>query len=581
MYDVPSIFLVSGVFMKREEHVLKGIPESGGIAIGTLHVCHSKDPEVVEFAIDANQVDTEIDRFQNALSSSKQDLHSLQLSLQETGVNDAVSVIDSHIQMLDDPMLRTTVEKKIRSLLQNTESVFQTVVGEFETQFSAFEEAYFQQRIFDIRDVSKRVLKHLHETDDEELLPSGAVLYSKELVPSETAAGISRQAIAFVSHQGGGTSHAALIARAFGVPFVSDIEECEELLADNVTLIVDGYEGVVILNPTETTLQKYKSMQCAYEACADSVARSVHTKDGTPISVLANISSCEFHEPLACQSADGVGLFRTEFMAFGKEISSLSGEMQQREYEKIYDLFDPRPIVFRVFDFGSDKKAPHLHKQVDEQNPALGLRAIRYLLSEEVFFRTQLSAMLKASAHKTLRLLFPLIADPSEMVTVKEITMEELEKIPGEMRPQSILYGAMIELPSAVFLCEEIADEVDFLSIGSNDLIQYTLGIDRGNKNVNSLYGAVHPALLRSLDMIVKAGAKKGIPVSLCGELASEPRYTQLLIGLGITYFSCSPRLVCTIKQEVEKCNYAEARELASKAIRLSSAPQLEELLSQ
>lgn len=567
--------------MKGKQLVLQGIPVSGGIAIGFLYVIQTKQPEVIEFAIPPGEVENEIDRFQNALSSSKKDLHSLQMSLQETGVSDAITIIDSHIQMLDDPVLKESVEEKIRGLLQNTESVFQTVVGEYETQFAALEEDYFKQRILDIRDLSKRVLMHLNSPQPEkaEVYPERAILYSRELVPSETAAGIGSKVSAFLSHHGGGTSHTALIARACGIPFVSDIEEIDLPCGENIQIIVDGDEGVVVVFPEEATIAHYQLRLKEREMRSSYIDHPVQTKDGVAVSVMVNLCSCEALDPSVCMTADGVGLFRSEFMTFGKDLVTLSEEAQESEYRKIYELFEDRPIVLRVFDFGADKKIPHAQKFESEQNPALGMRAIRYLLAEEHFFRIQLSAMFRAARGQILRLLFPLIADPSDMRAVKKIAAEELEKLSLDERPRSILYGAMIELPSAVFLCEEIAKEADFLSIGSNDLMQYTLGIDRGNKNVNTLYGALHPALIRSFERIIAAGKRTDTPVCLCGELASDLRYTKLLVGLGMTQLSCSPQMVSEIKNEVQSFSMEEAILLAQKAKDTATAAELEAVI--
>ncbi len=566
--------------MIQEETILKGMPVSDGIAIGVLSFCMRKEPEVVESIITTGEVEREITRFNDAIVSSKNDLHMLQMTLEETGVDDAASIIDTHIQMLDDPQLKKTVEGRIRGLLKNTEAAFRTVVKEYEAKFLAFEDEYFKQRVLDIKDLSKRVLHHLlpRADDFECVYPSGALIYSDELVPSEAASAIGSDVHAFISQHGGGTSHTALIARACGIPFVSHIAPEALSQAEGTTIIIDGKEGILILFPTEETIQKYRRVQNG-ELVSQPIEGPVCTRDGTPVSVMANITSCEPSDLSGCAIADGVGLFRTEFLALGQSLDALSEEAQQEIYKQVNIDFAETPIVFRVFDFGAEKYTPLLKGGEEEKNPALGVRAIRFLFAQEALFRTQLRALMKAAPQKDLRILFPLIADPSDMVSARKIAHEEYELLPESARPAILLLGAMIELPSAVFLCEEIAKESDFISIGSNDLAQYTLGVDRSNRFVNMRYGALHPSLVRSLEVIVKAAERQNTPVSLCGEIASDPKYIPLLLGLGVRDFSCSPRAIPKIKEQIAQTDLLDAKALVTKTRGCATFEELEALL--
>jgi len=566
---------------------LEGFPVSGGIAIGRLYfLLEEEEKRFPVFSINTDEVDREIQRYRLALSSSRKDLEQLQGYLSEEGSEEAITIIDTHIQMLEDPMITTIVEEKIHQMLQNTETVFRSVIGDYEKKFVAIEDAFFRQRWIDVKDLSQRILKHLDPSKEvRSRFPSGAVIFAKELTPSHTAEACVSKVSAFLSEVGGKTSHAALIARAKGIPYVTHIDFKGLNLEEASVVIVDGVKGQVILNPTEATLQQYKKLKNdifeSYQKLVGEVFLEAKTTDHKKIDVFANIEKLTDLDHSSFLAAEGIGLFRSEFLFLQKEIFSITEQEQYLFYSQMIRKAKGVPIVFRVFDLGGDKGYIQ-HKDFEEANPALGCRGVRFLLHYPEFFKKQLRAILRASVEGNVSLLFPLIADIDELRKVKKILLEVKYDLASQ-RVEAALdlkIGCMIEVPSAATTVDLLAKECDFFSIGTNDLVQYTLAIDRSHAVLSLGYKPAHPAILRMMKGVIEVGALKKKKVTVCGEIASNPLYTELLLGLGVESFSCPPRDIPLIKKTIRSSSYKEAKELAISVLSLESADEIEAYLA-
>lgn len=559
---------------QKEELILEGISVSEGIAIGKLFDLNSDDimSALPHFSIKAHEVDSEIARYRRAVSSSRQDLCELQAFLAKEGSREAVTIIDAHIQMLEDPLITTTVEQQIRQSCQNTERVFSLVMTEYEAQFAAITDDFFKERIFDVKDLSQRILHHLFPVKKQKSsqIPQGSIVFASQFIPSDTAGASHSCVKAFVSQKGGGTSHAALIAKAKGIPFVTNIDLSQLESASSV--IVDGKAGLVIIDPKPSTLEKYQALIDLLKHKTPSPLFSsdeVMTLEGTKIQVFANIDTVEDLEGSLQYGAHGIGLFRTEFLSFDELLSNFSYEAQFKIYSKVFETYPLQPVTFRVFDVGGDKGMNEIPQEV---NPALGYRGIRFLLREKGVFRTQLNALMDAAGQRHLKILLPLITDLKEFLEAKEFITE----VKGA-RTTKLSLGIMVETPAAVILADQLATACDFFSIGTNDLIQLTLAVDRSNALVNNLYKSSHPSILR----MIKQVAECDLPVALCGEIASNPLYTAVLIGLGVRQLSCMPRFIQEVQKAVMKTSLPAAEKLAAQVLKESDAEGVHRLLIQ
>lgn len=544
---------------------LHGAPVSEGVAIGAPFFLISIEDEIPEFSIDLGEVDAEIARYRKALFSSKEDLNKLRQDLAYEGSNEAMNFIESHIQMLDDPMITVHMEDKIRQMMKNTESVFHTVIGDYKRLFTQKADSFFQQRLVDVSDVSQRILGHLKEKKTKSYsIPPGSIVFSKEIAPSHIAGAHSSEVYAVCSENGGGNSHTALIARSKAMPYIAsiDINKVQEQCGEVV--VVDGSTGILILNPTEETLQSYREKQkqalTRYQLLEKESRLLSETVDGFPVKLLANIGNCEDLE-IFPDSFEGVGLFRTEYLFLHDRTVFPSEKRQRIAYREIFQKAAGKPVVIRVFDLGGDK-VPSLFAQ-GEPNPVLGCRGIRFLLKHKEIFHQQLRAIYVAAEGFDVRLLLPLICDVEEVKQVK-ILLAEVEK---ELDLPSLPVGCMIEVPSAALICDALAKHLDFFSIGTNDLVQYTLGVDRSNPAMSDLFYPAHPSVLRFIRMICLESKKQDIPVSICGEIASNPLFTPLLLGLGLAEFSCSPRYLPSVKQTLRKWKITDAYRLAEEVL--------------
>lgn len=570
--------------LKREIH-LQGAAVSEGIAIGIPFFLKPVEEEIPDFAISAHEVDAEIARYREALFSSKEDLHRLQEDLMMEGSEEVMSFVETHIQMLDDPMITTHMEKKIREMMRNTEWVFRSVIKDYENRFSERTNAFFQQRLVDVMDISKRILGHLRENRDARLseIPPSSIVLSEEIPPSYTAAAHATQVGAYITQTGGGNSHAALIARQKGIPYVAgiDVEHIENLKPDQI--IVNGFTGLVILFPSSETIKYYQDLQnqlsTRYQLYLKEDPLKSETVDGYQIHLQVNVGNPKDLDTFP-YSHDGVGLFRTEYLFLQSKEFFPSEEYQQEAYRELLQKVDGRPVVIRAFDLGGDKIPSLFPEKQKEANPILGFRGIRFLLRNRQLFRKQLRAIFKEAPGHNVRLLLPLISDIEEL----QHSIRFIEEVKKELRDQreeivDLPLGCMIEVPSAVMICDAIAARCDFLSIGTNDLVQYTLGVDRSNPAMSQHNYPAHPSILRMIKMICLECQRLQKSLSICGEIASNTFMIPLLLGLGLKTFSVAPRYLPLVKQVIRKWTIIEAYQLTEIALRLTDAKEISALL--
>jgi phosphotransferase system enzyme I (PtsI) len=572
---------------KPEEMLIRGFPVSDGIAIGIPFFLNPVEEEIPQFSITLKDVDGEIQRYRSALFSSRADLQQLRKNLAEEVSEDAATIIETHIQMLDDPLITNHMEDKIRQTLRNSESVFHSVITDYEKRFSTKTDAFFQERLADVMDLAHRVLGHLCPSKGNSLLnvPFNSIVFAKELIPSHTASAESSRVNAFVTHSGGGNSHAALIARAKGIPYVAciDVGALQNISARCV--IVDGQSGEVIFNPKPETLEAYKQrktrLKTSFQLLQKELKYDSETIDGCSIQVYANIGNIGDLENIQQYGPEGVGLFRTEYLFFQHRHLISSEEEQYDAYVKLIQKVGDMPVVIRVFDVGGDKNPELFSEGEKEPNPVLGCRGIRFLLRHPEIFKIQLRAILRAAIHGDVRILLPLISDIGELETSKVLIAEisrdlTLEGIPFKA---NIPLGSMIEVPSAVLICDTLAKSSDFLSIGTNDLVQYTLGIDRSNPAMGDFCYPAHPSVLRMIKMVNTEAKRHGRTVTICGEIASNPLFVPLLIGLGVDQLSCSPRYIPIVKRAIRQTSLLSAYELAQRVLRLNSTMEVSQAL--
>ncbi|MBM3198588.1 MAG: phosphoenolpyruvate--protein phosphotransferase, partial [Chlamydiae bacterium] len=493
-----------------QEFRLQGSPVSDGVAVGRLFVLpQALEDAIPEILVAEESLDEEVGRYRRALEHSKDDLMLIRATLEREGAVQAIGIIETHMQMLSDVLLTTQVEEGILRERKNAAFVFASAIREYERKFRKTKNVLFQQRIIDILDISKRILSHLCQRKlfNVEDVPPGSIVFTTELNPSDIAVIHSSYVKAFVTQHGGGSSHAALIARAKGIPYISNIslKALEGMAVELV--VVDGKLGEVILNPSNQTLQTYEQRQLReIVPILPSITGETRTCDGHSIGVFANIGTVSDLDEMHIYEPGEIGLLRSEFLFLEKNISFLSEEEQVRVYSQVKEKAQGTPIVFRLFDVGGDKKTDMFLEPIRESNPFLGCRGIRFLLKHPVVFRTQIRAIFRVFQPEDVKILFPLVSDVQEIQRAKTLikdVQEEFVRL-GTMSSRPFPMGCMIEVPSVVFLCDAIVREVDFLSIGTNDLVQYTLGMDRSDPSFSEFFHLAHPSLIRMLKMIVK-----------------------------------------------------------------------------
>jgi len=566
------------------EQRFKGIEVAPGIALGQALILESKKPHFIyQFLLNTSEVKKEIEHFKKAVESVKKEFKQLAKSLKkETTFKEVRQILEIYISILSDPMLYKATIRRIKEEKINAEWALLKSLEEIENIFGMIEEDYLKQRVQDVHYVVNRILAILQpKTPSAKQVFSESVIIAHELSPVEAIKLSSKTAIAFVTETGSLTSHIAIVAQALKLSAVVGVKEITNFIKPGEMVIVDGLEGEVIIDPLAETLQYYQEKQKKYKQYCDEIEHyallPARTVEGHTLKVMANVELFEEIPSVLKMGADGIGLFRTEF--FYLQQKHLPEEELLYEYfSKVVKAIKPYPVTFRTLDMGGDKLSSAL-KFEKELNPALGLRAIRLCLKQKDIFRTQLRAILRASAHGDIRILFPLISSLEEIKEAKEL----LEQAKAELEKERILcktsipIGIMVEVPSAVTLINFLISEIDFLSIGTNDLIQYTLAIDRSNEQVAYLYEPLHPAVLKMIKEIVDVAHQAKVPVNVCGEMAGKPIYIPVLVGLGVDEISLNAQNIPLIKKAISSISFKEAQDLAKKLVTFGSVLEVRE----
>jgi len=567
------------------EIILKGIPAAPGIAIGPAYVFGHEDLSVERHPITEGQVPLEISRFEDALIQTRQEIIALQKKIaQEMGVEHG-EVFDAHLLVLEDRMIIEEVISRVKKERVAVDFIFNEVLKHYASVFSRIEDEYLKERISDINDVGRRILRNLlgRKRTSFTDLDHQAVIVAHDLSPSDTASMHKNKVMAFVTDIGGKTSHTAIMAKSLEIPAVVGLESGTAQIKNGDPLIVDGSSGFVIVAPDPETLKRYEIQEEKIRGISQVLTTlkdlPAETRDGTRVVISANI---EFPDEVASvlqHGADGVGLYRTEYFYMNRKDLPTEDE-QYAAYKQLADSFKERHVIIRTLDLGGDKFVSSFQFP-KEMSPFMGWRAIRFCLARPDIFKMQLRALLRASVHGNLKIMFPMISGIDEMRQAKAL----VEESKGELQRKNIPFntqievGAMIEVPSAALTSDVLAKESAFFSIGTNDLIQYALAVDRTNEKIAYLYEPTHPGVLRLVKDVIEAGHRAGIRVGMCGEMSSEPEIALLLLGMGLDEFSMPSVSILEIKNVIRSVTRDQVRGIAEEALTLTTGLQVDDFL--
>jgi phosphoenolpyruvate-protein phosphotransferase (PTS system enzyme I) len=570
--------------MTAANTTLVGIAASPGIAIGRAWPVDRRRVRTPKRRLSPDEIELEVVRFRDALEVSDRQLAEVRAKVTRSdgsGGAEHTAIIDMHRMMLKDEMLVLEAQRLVREERVNAEWAVKRAIRKIKSAFDEHADEYFKERRADVDYVGERIIKNLlgQTVDVEEPPPEGAIVVAHDLSPADTALLLHERKVAgFVTDAGTKTSHTAIIARALEVPAVVGVGRITSAVDRGDWLALDGARGVVVINPTagersdyEAARERFLETEQLLLGTRDLAAR---TKDGVTVRLAGNIEFAEEVPSLMAHGGEAVGLYRTEFLYLGRP-DLPSEEEQYRDYRLILEALAPRPVTIRTFDLGGDKLPAGMRAHAE--NPALGLRAIRYCLRQPDLFRAQLRALLRASAHGNLKIMFPMISGTAELRAAKRVLSDVREELRREgLQTPDVPVGIMIELPSAAMIADRLARECEFFSVGTNDLIQYTIGIDRQNKDVAYLYKPLHLAVLRTLKIICDAAKAEGIPVSMCGEMAGEPEYALVLLGLGIAELSMGGAAIPLVKRVIRAGRAADGRALVERLLTLTTADEIE-----
>jgi len=564
---------------------IRGISASPGISLGKAFLYQEESLDVPEYEIHEHQIPGELTRYQSAVERAIVDLELLRNQEQQGESNSQQdhdkAFLEAHILMLQDPELESRIISKINSLRKNIEHVLVDVINDLVLRFNKLDDVYFKERALDFHDVSRRVLVHLmsHEKMNLQDLKEEVILVTSSLLPSDAVSMNKRFVKGIAMDVGGRTTHTAIIARSFEIPAVLGTGTISREVRNGDEIIIDGNEGLVIIKPTAEVRSLYRKKQQDYEREESQLLTlndlEAETRDGKLVKLMANIEIPEEVESVLAHGASGVGLYRSEYL-FLKDGINVTEEVQYQAYRDVLVGMEGRPVTIRTLDLGGDKLVPgeSFHS---EQNPILGWRAVRFCLSHVEIFKIQLRALLRASVHGDLRIMFPMISGMGELEAVIQILEEVKADLTREgIEFQDVSLGTMIEVPSAALIADLLARKVDFFSIGTNDLIQYTLAVDRGNERIADLFEPFHPGVLRLIRMVIESGHKQGISVGMCGELAADPVATIILLGLGLDELSMNALSIPKIKKLVRRISFSQAEELVSRVMEMRTSKEIE-----
>ena len=560
----------------------KGTGASPGIALGRALVIEHSELVIEKKTIE--NIDKEIQKLESAVKVSKEELTKVkEKALAELGEHEA-EIFEAHLLVLEDPELIGSAISKIRDENVNADYALNEIKEMFVAMFESMDNEYMRERAADIKDVTNRVLRHilgikvvdLAELDEE------VVLIAHDLTPSDTATMNKNMVLGFLTDIGGRTSHTAIMARTLEIAAVVGLNDITKKVKDGDYIVFNGDTGEVIVNPDEETKAKYASLKEEFEEYRKSLellkGQASITTDGRHVELAGNIGSPNDVEGLIKNDAEGVGLYRTEFLYMDKEDSFPTEEEQYEAYKAVLEGMNNKPIVIRTLDIGGDKELPYFEMEA-EMNPFLGYRAIRLCLDRKDIFKTQLRALYRASVHGKLRIMFPMISSLEELLDAKEVIKEVLKELDAENIAYSndVEVGMMIEIPSAAVISDVLAKHVDFFSIGTNDLIQYTCAVDRMNQKISHLYNQFNPAVLRLIKMVIDNAHKEGKWVGMCGESAGDQRMIPILLGFGLDEFSMSPISILPARKLITSLSYADMQKFADEVLAMGTAKEIKE----
>lgn len=562
---------------KEKSNVYKGIAAAPGIAIKPAYL-FKKDTEIInnESIIDTDEA---ITSFNEALEKSKNELAKVfSLAVDKLGEKRA-ALFEAQIMILDDPILIENIVNRIADEKMNPEFIVNDEISKYQDMMISSHEPYMKERSQDIEDIKNRIIRNIRKKKWKSRITEEVIVVSESLTPADTVLFSRMKVAGYITNFGGLTSHAAIVARSLDVPAVVGVHDATENIKDADLLIIDGFNGIVIVNPTDEQLNEYKvkleKLHQLDKELAKLKDKKAITKDGKEINIYANLDLSEELEIIIQNGAEGIGLMRTE-QIFQEYESFPNEEQQTKVYTEFSEKLYPLPLTISAFDIGGDKVLP---VDVQEPNPMLGWRGIRFLLDNKELFRSQVRAVLRASKHKNVKFMIPMISSFSEIIHAKKI----IQKCKDELTEEKVIFdehieiGIMIEVPSAALLIKDFADEVDFFSIGTNDLIQYMLAVDRGNDIVNNQYQEFHPAIIRTLYFIISEANKSGTKVTLCGEMAADFRAIPLLVGLGLDSISISGAVIPYAKSIIRNLEYSQIKEFVAECLKCKTENEIHE----
>ena len=564
--------------------MLSGISASHGIGIGSIRVI--KEHDLHYDAVKIEDTGAEKKRFEDAVEQFKKETAEMAEDIRKRIGSKEAEILESHLLMIDDPTMSGEMRKLI-DMGQCSESAVEAVCDSFIRLFSELNDEFMQQRATDVSDIKLSLLKLLLGVEDTDIrkVPPGTILVAKDLTPSMTSQIRKENVLGIITEVGGKTSHSAILARALEIPAVLSVPRITEAVKNKDTAIVDGSQGIVYINPEGDLLSQYSIQREEYlkkqAELKNFFAKETKTADGLEPQLFCNIGSPKDATKVLECDGEGVGLFRSEFLFMDNAVMPTEKE-QFNAYKEAAQIMDGKTLIIRTLDIGGDKDIPYLHMK-KEENPFLGYRAVRYCLGNQEVFRTQLRAIIRASAFGKVKIMLPLVSCVEELRAAKELISEikvDLEQN-GMSYDKNIEVGCMIETPSASLIADLLAQESDFFSIGTNDLTQYTMTVDRGNADVSYLYSTFHPSVLRSVKHIIDSGKAAGIPVGMCGEAASDPLFIPLLLSFGLSEFSVNPVLVLATRSVISKWTKEEADALTEKVMSLSTEAEIVAVLKE
>jgi len=562
--------------------MINGIGASPGIAIGKAHVI-KKQAVVLTGALllTVEDITIAIEKFDAAVAISVTEVEAMINNHDASNGNEGLEILEAHIELLGDPQIREDVVEKIKMERKNVNDAVIEVIQAVVDIFKSMDDDYMSARAADVEDIGNRIVKNLSQANNvgNQTYEKDTIIIAQDLTPSDTISMDITKVSGFATQVGGKTSHAAIIAKSRGIPAVAGCGEALQTIGDGDTIILDGQIGKIIVNPDEDIVKQYESQREAWlkelkllRSIKDTPAKTV---DGKEIKLFANIADADEMEYALGFGAQGAGLFRTEFLFLGR--NEFPSEDEQFEFYKAVALkAKDKPVIVRTLDIGGDKQLPYFNFP-EEQNPFLGYRAIRFCLDRKDIFITQLKAILRAGAFGNLKIMFPMIATISEIRAAKAVLEEAKDELAKEniAFDKTIKVGIMIEIPSAAVMADRLAKEVDFFSIGTNDLTQYTLAVDRMNEKIKDLYDPFDPGVLRLISNVIEQGHKNGLEVGICGELASDPKATLLLLGMGLTELSMSASSIPQVKNRIIKSSLPDARRVYEEVMKMDNSQSI------